>query len=86
MVRVLRNGNVIYKGKIDSLRHFKEEVKEAKNGTECGISFENFDTMEEGDVIQTLKTKQVPYTLNDLEQLRAHDNNAGNEEEYYEED
>lgn len=51
-VRIIRDGKVIYQGKINSLKRFKEDVPEVKNGLECGISFENFNDIKVGDIIE----------------------------------
>lgn len=54
-VKVLRNNEVVYTGTLSSLKHFKEEVSEAKKDTECGISFNNWDGFKEGDLIQSFE-------------------------------
>lgn len=51
-VRVIRDGKVVYQGKINSLKRFKEDVSEVKNGLECGISLENFNDIKVGDIIE----------------------------------
>lgn len=55
-VRLLREGVVVYTGKIVSLRRFKEDVKEVQKGYECGISLENFNDIKLGDVIESFET------------------------------
>ncbi len=55
-VRLLRDDTVIYTGKIESLRRFKDEVKEVKAGTECGISLENYIDFKAGDAIEVYET------------------------------
>lgn len=52
LVRVLRNGAVIYRGKIMGLKRFKDDAKEVKTGYECGISIENYNDIHEGDIIE----------------------------------
>lgn len=52
-VRVIRDGVVIYEGKIDSLKRFKEDVKEVQSGYECGISIENFNDIKVGDEFES---------------------------------
>lgn len=52
-VRVIRDGVVIYEGKIDSLKRFKEDVKEVQSGYECGISIENFNDLKVGDEFES---------------------------------
>jgi translation initiation factor IF-2 len=52
LVRVLRNGVIVYEGKLGSLKRFKDDVKEVKEGFECGITIENFNDLKEQDVIE----------------------------------
>ncbi|MBR2078507.1 MAG: translation initiation factor IF-2, partial [Exiguobacterium sp.] len=58
-VRVIRNGIVIYEGKLDTLRRFKDDVKEVAAGYECGIKVEKFDDIKVGDVIEAFVMKEV---------------------------
>ena len=51
-VRVIRDGIVIYEGKLASLQREKDSVKEVKNGYECGMLIENFNDIKEGDIIE----------------------------------
>jgi translation initiation factor IF-2 len=51
-LRVLRDGKIIYEGKIGSLKRFKDDAKEVKQGYECGILVENFNDIHEGDIIE----------------------------------
>ncbi|MEM7650959.1 MAG: translation initiation factor IF-2 [Pseudomonadota bacterium] len=51
-VRLLRDDVVIHEGKLKTLQRFKDEVKEVKEGTECGMAFEGYDDIKEGDVIE----------------------------------
>ena len=53
MMRLLRDGVVVYEGKISSLRRFKDDVKEVKEGFECGITIENYNDLKELDIIET---------------------------------
>ena len=55
LIRVLRDGSEIYNGKLASLRRFKDDVKEVKQGFECGISILNFNDIHEGDIIEAYK-------------------------------
>ena len=50
---------VVKNGKISSLKRFKDDVKEVASGYECGISFENFNDVHEGDVIEAYTMEQV---------------------------
>jgi translation initiation factor IF-2 len=51
-VRVLRNGKEVFNGELTSLKHEKEDVKDVKEGFECGINLKEFDDFKEGDIIQ----------------------------------
>ena len=59
LVRVLIDGIVIYSGKMASLRRFKDDVKEVKNGFECGITIEKYNDLKEGDIIEASIMKEV---------------------------
>ncbi len=59
LVRILRDGIVIFEGKMASLKRFKDDVKEVKNGFECGITIEKFNDIKEGDVIEASVMKEV---------------------------
>jgi translation initiation factor IF-2 len=61
--RLVRDGTVIYDGRIGSLRRFKDDVREVTSGMECGIVLENYPDVKEGDVIEVYETKQVEQTL-----------------------
>ena len=58
-VRVIRDGIVIHEGQIDSLRRFKDDVKEVSTGFECGITLEKFRDIKEGDMIEAFTMEQV---------------------------
>jgi translation initiation factor IF-2 len=62
-VRVLRDGVVIYTGKIDSLRRFKDDVKEVSSGYECGIGVEKFNDIKIGDNLEAFIMNEVEATL-----------------------
>ncbi len=62
-VRVIRDGVEIYDGAIASLRRFKDDVREVREGFECGISIENFNDIKVGDVIECYRTEEVARTL-----------------------
>ncbi|RKY00486.1 translation initiation factor IF-2, partial [Candidatus Poribacteria bacterium] len=51
-LRVIRDGTVIYEGKLDSLRRFKDDVREVQQGFECGIGMESFNDFKEGDILE----------------------------------
>ena len=59
LVRIIRDGIVVYEGKMASLKRFKDDVKEVKQGYECGISIENFNDIKENDVIEASIEKEV---------------------------
>ena len=61
-VRFLRDGVVIWKGTITSLRRFKEDVREVASGFECGIGLSDFQDLKEGDVIETFEEREIPRT------------------------
>ena len=63
LVRVLRDRKVIYTGTFSSLKHFKDEVEEAKKDTDCGVTFDDWSEFSEGDVIQTYEEIEVPRYL-----------------------
>ena len=60
---VIRNGQEIFKGQIDQLKRFKDDVKEVAQGFECGLSFAKFNDLEEGDIIEVSTTEKVKVTL-----------------------
>jgi translation initiation factor IF-2 len=62
-VRLIREGTVIWDGKIGSLRRFKDNVQEVEEGQECGIVLEGYADVKEGDVLELFRTKQVEQTL-----------------------
>lgn len=59
LVRILRQGIVIYEGKLASLKRFKDDAKEVKQGYECGLSIENYNDIKIGDVIEASQMKEV---------------------------
>ena len=58
-VRFLREGTIIWKGAIASLRRFKDDVREVREGFECGIGLENFQDLKAGDVIETFEEREI---------------------------
>lgn len=60
MVKITREGKEIYAGKIASLKRFKDEVKEVKGGYECGLVFEDFDKIQEGDIVEASEMFEIP--------------------------
>ncbi len=63
MARLLRANVVIWTGELDSLKRFKDDVKEVKQGFECGLSLKNFDDLQEGDQLEIYEVTEVARTL-----------------------
>ncbi len=61
--RLLRDNVVIYTGEIESLRRLKDDVKEVKEGFECGIKLRNYNDIREGDVLEVFEIKEIARTL-----------------------
>ena len=59
LVHIVRDGIVVYEGKMASLRRFKDDVKEVKSGFECGITIEKFNDIKEGDVFEASVMKEI---------------------------
>ena len=59
LIRVLRDGVIVYEGKIGSLKRFKDDVREVSEGYECGISIEKFNDIKEGDVFEAFIMEEV---------------------------
>jgi translation initiation factor IF-2 len=62
-VRVVRDGTLVYSGAISSLKRFKDDVKEVREGLECGIGIENFNDVKVGDRIEAFRIEEVKRTL-----------------------
>ena len=58
--RIIRDGVVIYDGKLASLKRFKDDVKEVRSGYECGFVFENYNDIKEGDQVEAYKMVEIP--------------------------
>jgi len=58
-VRVLRNGIVVHEGELESLRRFKDDVKEVAQGFECGLTLENYRDIKEGDVLEVYVMEEI---------------------------
>ena len=61
--RLLREGREIYKGAIEALKRFKDDVKEVREGFECGIKITNFDDLKADDVIEAYRIDVIRRTL-----------------------
>ncbi len=62
-VRLLRDDVVIHEGRLKTLKRFKDEVKEVRDGYECGMAFENYDDIKIGDFIEAFETEEVARAL-----------------------
>ena len=63
LVRLVREGRVLFEGKIGSLKRFKDDAKEVASGYECGIGIENYNDLKSGDVIETYRKEEVAREL-----------------------
>jgi len=61
-VRFLREGTIIWKGSITSLRRFKDDVREVQGGFECGIGLSDYQDLKDGDIIETYEEREIPRT------------------------
>ena len=62
-IRLIRDGIVLYSGKLSTLKRFKDDASEVKSGFDCGMGIENFNNIEMGDVIESFETREVKRTL-----------------------
>jgi translation initiation factor IF-2 len=62
-IRLIRDGIVVYAGKLSSLKRFKDDASEVRSGFDCGIGIEGFNDMKEGDVIESYENREVKRTL-----------------------
>jgi translation initiation factor IF-2 len=62
-VRLVRDHVVVWTGRMSSLKRFKEDAKEVKEGYECGIGLENFNDIKHGDVIESFEIQETPGVL-----------------------
>ena len=58
-IKVIRDGKLVYEGKLDSLKRFKDDVREVAEGYECGLAVENFNDLREGDLIEAITTETI---------------------------
>ncbi len=70
-VHLIRDGIVVFSGKLASLRRFKDDVKEVAAGYECGIALENFNDIKVGDQLEVIETVEVARKLSDTKQYEA---------------
>ncbi|MGH9210427.1 MAG: translation initiation factor IF-2 [Acidimicrobiales bacterium] len=59
-VRFLREGTIIWKGTVSSLKRFKDDVREVQSGFECGIGLSDFQDLKQGDIIETFEEREIP--------------------------
>jgi translation initiation factor IF-2 len=64
-VRLLRDDVVIHEGDLKTLKRFKDEAKEAREGFECGMAFENYQDIREGDIIECFEVEEIQRTIED---------------------
>jgi len=64
-VNLIRDGIEIYRGKINSLKRFKDDAKEVDTGFECGIGVENYNDLKVGDILEVIEMKEFAKTLNE---------------------
>ncbi|HET7849496.1 MAG TPA: EF-Tu/IF-2/RF-3 family GTPase, partial [Pseudolabrys sp.] len=62
-VRLIRDNVVVHEGKLSQLKRFKDDVREVGNGMECGMAFENYQDMRQGDVIECYRVEQIQRSL-----------------------
>ena len=62
-VRILRDHVVVYTGEVDSVRRMKDDVREVKEGFECGVKIKNYNDIAEGDQLEFFEVKEVARTL-----------------------
>jgi translation initiation factor IF-2 len=58
--RLVRDGTVVYTGRIDTLKRFKDDVREVAAGFECGMTLDDFNDIKEGDVIEAFEVRELP--------------------------
>ncbi len=66
-IRLLRNGKIVFDGKMSSLRRFKDDVKEVRSGLECGIALEKFNDIKVGDLFEAYLIKERKRTLEEVQ-------------------
>ena len=62
-IRILRNGVIVYEGKLNTLKRYKDDAKEVVAGQECGLGIENFNDIKEGDIVEAFDIIEVKRTL-----------------------
>jgi translation initiation factor IF-2 len=62
-IRILRNGIIVYEGKLSSLKRYKDDVKEVASGQECGLGIENFNDIKEADIVESFEIEEIARVL-----------------------
>jgi translation initiation factor IF-2 len=62
-VRLIRDGVVMHEGKLGQLKRFKEDAQEVRMGMECGMSFENYQDMRAGDIVECFRIEEIKRSL-----------------------
>jgi len=78
LARLIRDGRVVYNGKLSGLRRFKDDVKEVAKGYECGISLENYNDIKQGDIIEAYQQEQIAATLESAASKKTDDQQQPN--------
>lgn len=68
-IRLLRDGKILHDGKLSTLKRFKDEVKEVKNGYECGIALENYNDIQENDIFEAYIMEETKRTLEENSEM-----------------
>jgi translation initiation factor IF-2 len=67
----MRDGEQLFKGKVGSLKRFKDDAREVTNGMECGIGISNFGDLKEGDLLEAFSTEKIAADLGQLTSAKA---------------
>jgi translation initiation factor IF-2 len=70
-IKVMRDGEQVFKGKVASLKRFKDDAREVTNGMECGIGIANFADIKEGDILEAFTTEKMAADLGALTSAKA---------------
>lgn len=70
-IKVMRDGTQVFKGKVASLKRFKDDAREVTNGMECGIGIQNFGDLKEGDILEAFSTEKMAADLGALTSAKA---------------
>jgi translation initiation factor IF-2 len=70
-IKVMRDGEQVHKGKIGSLKRFKDDAREVTNGMECGIGIANYGDLKEGDILEAFSTEKMAADLGQLTSAKA---------------